>query len=127
MKKKQSNKPLKKTSKKTAKKPFYHSLVKTKKIYLQLEKTNLQGEQYSEVLCLIEETINTHAVSTLLNKLPQEKHETFMEKLSQEPHSEELWDFFGEEKDNAKDHLSQVFGQLEEEILQDFFEKEEDV
>ncbi len=109
-------------TKKTHKKPFYHTLVKTKKIYLQLEKTGLQGEEYKEVLCLVEETINTRAVFALLNKLPEKKHEAFMEKLSQEPHSEKLWDFFGEEKDTAKDHLSQIFGQLEKEILQDFFE-----
>ena len=114
-------------TKKTPKKPFYHPLIKTEKICLQLEKTNLQGEEYKEVLCLVEETINTRALSALLNKLPEEKHEAFMEKLSQVPHSEELWDFFGEEKDNTKDHLSQVFGQLEEEILEDFFEGEEDV
>jgi len=112
-------------TKKKHKKPFYHTLIKTKKIYLELEKTNLKGEECKEVLCLVEETINTRAVSALLNKLPEEKHETFMEKFSQIPHSEELWDFFGEEKDNAKDHLSQVFHRLEEEILQDFFEGEE--
>jgi len=114
-------------TKKKHKKPFYHTLIKTEKICLQLEKTNLQGEEYKEVLCLVEETINTRAVSALLNKLPEEKHEAFMEKLSQEPYNEELWDFFGEEKDTAKDHLSQVFSQLEEEILQDFFEEEESV
>jgi len=114
-------------TKKTPKKPFYHPLIKTEKICLQLEKTNLQGEEYKEVLCLVEETINTRAVSALLNKLPEEKHETFMEKFSEAPHSEELWDFFGEEKDTAKDYLSQAFRQLEEEILEDFFEGEEDV
>jgi len=108
-------------TKKTPKKPFYHPLIKTEKICLQLEKTNLQGEEYKEVLCLVEETINTRAISALLNKLPEEKHETFMEKFSEAPHSEELWDFF-EEKDIAKDYLSQAFRQLEEEILEDFFE-----
>ena len=114
-------------TKKTHKKLFYYPLIKTKRISLELEKTGLQGEEYKEVLCLVEQTINTRALSALLNKLPEEKHEAFMEKLSQAPHSEELWDFFGEEKDNAKDHLSQVFRRLEEEILEDFFEGEEDV
>lgn len=114
-------------TKKIPKKPFYHPLIKTEKICLQLEKTGLQGEEYKEVLCLVEQTINTRALSALLNKLPEEKHETFMEKLNQAPHSEDLWDFFGEEKDTAKDYLSQAFSQLEEEILQDFFEGEEDV
>jgi len=64
-------------TKKTLKKPFYHPLIKTEKICLQLEKINLRGEEYKEILCLIEETINTRALSALLNKLPEEKTRNF--------------------------------------------------
>jgi len=42
-------------TKKTHKKPFYHPLIKTEKICLELEKTGLQGEEYKEVLEALED------------------------------------------------------------------------
>jgi Na+/phosphate symporter len=112
-----------KTIKKKLKKPFYHYLIKIERISLEVKKAGLTKDEEKEIWNLIEGTIHTRAIDAILEKLPNEKHEEFLEKFSQQPHDLKLLDYLRQEVKDIEAHLTKVFHSLEEEILSDITTK----
>lgn len=105
--------------KKILAKPFYHQLVNVQKIYIEVKNARLSVTEEKEIWDLIEHTIHTRAIDAVLEKLPLEKHEEFLEKFSQQPDDSKLLDYLRQEADDIDNHLRKTFAKLEKEILED--------
>ncbi len=108
-----------KTKKSNVNKPFYHRLIQMDRIYLAVKRTGLTGKQETELIGLIEETFHTRVLDSILEKLPLEKHEEFLEKFNQKPHDLSLWKFMDQEFNELQENLRKTLSLLEEEILKD--------
>lgn len=100
-------------------KPFYHQWIKTERIYCHVQKAGLKKQEEEEIWTLIEETIHTRAIDAVLEKLPMEKHEEFLEKFRQKPDDSALFDYLREHAKDIDNHFKKVFQSLEEEIIKD--------
>lgn len=69
---------------------FYDHLVQIEEIYLELDKHDLPKENRDELASLIDETTHHRILDTILTHLPQEKHQTFLEKFHASPHDQKL-------------------------------------
>jgi len=106
-------------TKKTLNKPFYHHFIRVEKIYIAVKKSGLRRNEEKEIWELVEETIHTRILNALLEKLPEGKHEEFLEKFSLRPDDTRLIDYFRQEATDIESHLEETFRSLEEEILAD--------
>lgn len=104
---------------KTFAKPFYHQWIRTERIYTHIQKIGLGEKEEKEAWSLIEETIHTRAIDAVLDKLPSEKHEEFLEKFRQKPDDTALFDYLRQHTKDIDVHLKKVFQTLEEEIIKD--------
>ncbi len=107
-----------KKNKKINKKPFYYRFVEVERIFVQLKKMDLLQEEKREILDLIGETIHTRVIDATLERLPREKHESFLERVVKDPTDPEIYSLL-EEVEDLESHLEKIFQALEEEILAD--------
>lgn len=105
--------------KKPSAKPFYHQWVKTERIYCHVQKAGLKKQEEEEIWSLIEETIHMRAIDAVLEKLPANKHEEFLEKFHREPDDLKLMAYLRHHIADVEKHLEATFSKLEREILKD--------
>ena len=72
------------------------------------------------VLELAEKMIHVRAIDAVLEKLPEEKHEAFMEIYASRPHDKEIIELLKEDIKDIDGYLSQTFDSLANDILADF-------
>ncbi|GEM_PF-1298084 len=113
-------------TKKTVGKPFYYRWLAGERIYRHIRKAGLKEEEEREILTLIEETVHTQALSAVLEKLPAQKHEEFLEKFREKPDDLKLIDYLQGQVEDIETHLKKVFKNLEEEIIKDVCESLKD-
>ena len=91
----------------------------TEKIHLHIKKAGLAAPQEKEVYSLIEETIHIRILDAVLEKLPADKHEEFLEKFHREPDDLKLMAYLRHHIADVEKHLKATFSKLEREILKD--------
>lgn len=106
-------------AKKISKKPFYHQWIRIEKVYMEVKKVGLSEGEEKEIWDLLEETIHTRVLDAVLEKLPEVKHEEFLEKFRQKPDDTALLNYLRAEIDDIENHLDKTFQELETEILKD--------
>jgi len=106
---------------KTISKPkaFYHSVIDVQKIHSHLKKVGLDEKKHLQVWDLIEETIHIKILDTILAKLPEKKHQSFLEKFHKTPHDPKLLAELEKETKDLKKHIHESFVELEKEIFED--------
>ncbi len=65
---------------------FYDSLVPWDQVELYLHNLDLEPEDRASAIELIEETVHTEILVTILSAIPQEKHTEFIERFHAAPH-----------------------------------------
>lgn len=103
----------------TKPKAFYHSVIDVQKIHAHLEKVELKKDEHLQVWDLIEETIHIRILDTILEKLPEKKHEEFLEKFHKNPQDKKLLLELESEIKDIKKHIHESYIQLEKETLED--------
>ena len=106
-------------TKKIHKKPFYHKFISVDRLYVQIKKIGLAPKEEKEVWDLVESTIHTRTIDAILEKLPAEKHETFLEKFADQPDDETIVQFLKKETTDIDVHLEKTFKDLEIELIAD--------
>ncbi len=71
-------------------KVFYSHLVVVEEVTSELDKWSINGEEKSEMIKLIEETLHNHTLNVILNHLPGHKHQTFLENFEKNPENNDL-------------------------------------
>ncbi len=72
---------------------FYSHLINLKEIIREINKIKLQQEDQDEIYSLVDDIIHHHVFDSLLEILPEEHHEVFIEKFTIEPQNPELLEF----------------------------------
>lgn len=67
---------------------FYDHLVSWEKLTRSLDTLGAHGEDRIEIIEIIEESLHTEILIIVLEHLPQEKHEEFLDRFYEAPHDE---------------------------------------
>ena len=97
---------------------FYDHLVVFTKVEKHLKKINVNDDEKSEIWKLIDEMVHHRALTTVLNKLPFEEHNEFLDRFHKAPHDLAIIEYVNSKvgSDITKD-LQKDFEKLEKEIL----------
>jgi hypothetical protein len=69
---------------------FYDRLLELKKIDKEIKKTSKSKEEREELWVLVDEIIHHKVIGCILDNLPRERHEEFLDLFYKSPHDEEL-------------------------------------
>jgi hypothetical protein len=72
---------------------FYDHLITWEKLTRSLDTLGAEGHDRIELIEVIEESLHTEILIVILEHLPQEKHEEFLEQFHAAPHDEIHIDF----------------------------------
>lgn len=92
---------------------FFDHLVELKNIDKEVKKIAKTPEEREEIWALIDEIIHHKVMGCVLDNLPRENHEEFLEMYHKSPHNEEL--LFGYLKSKASPKIEEL---IKEEIIQ---------
>jgi hypothetical protein len=82
---------------------FYDHLISLTEVEIEIKKNSSSKEEREELWMLVDEIINHKVIEKVLDKLPRENHEEFLELFHKAPHDEEL--IFGYLKTKAGENI----------------------
>lgn len=74
-------------------KAFYHELIVFEDVSGALDEFVLDESEKSELLSLAEQILHHHTLNVVLNALPKEKHNAFLEGIEQDPENPKWLEF----------------------------------
>lgn len=75
---------------------FYDKHVSLEKVQKEIDKLTDSKEEREELYRIVDEYVHHRMLGCILGKLPKEHHEDFLEKFTQAPHHDGLWDYLRE-------------------------------
>lgn len=100
---------------------FFDHLVEYKKIDKEIKKAAKTAEEREELWILVDEIVHHKVLGCILDRLPRENHEEFLEMYHKSPYDEEL--LFGYLKgkvgENIEESIKQEIGSLATELLEE--------
>ncbi len=101
-------------------KVFFDHLIEFDKLHSFLKKLDIDIEEKEELWALIDEIIHHRIVGCILDKLPENHHENFLNDLFQKPYSEELLDAVDKNTDgDMSEHIKNEMKKIESEIIEE--------
>ena len=98
---------------------FFDHLMVFEAIEKNIKSLELTNEERDELSHLIEDMIHHRALSTVLEKLPMDDHNEFLEKFVQSPFDDSLVEYINFRIDgDISEILAEEFNSLENEILE---------
>lgn len=98
---------------------FFDHLLEFKKIDKEIKRVAKTAEEREELWGLVDEIIHHKVMGCILDKLPRDNHEEFLEMFHSAPHDEDL--IFGYLRDkaggNIEDSLKEEIAKISEELL----------
>jgi hypothetical protein len=100
---------------------FFDHLVEFEEIEKQIKKVAKTSEEREELWGLVDEIIHHKVIGCILDKLPRQHHEEFLELFHKSPHDEELLFGYLRKKvgDNIESLIKQEIGGLASELLEE--------
>lgn len=100
---------------------FYDHLVELKKIDKLIKKVAKTSEEREELWGLVDEIVHHRVMGCILDKLPREHHEEFLEMYHARPHDDEYLFGYLKEKigENVEELIKQEIGTLGTDILEE--------
>ena len=100
---------------------FFDHLVEFEEIEKQIKKVAKTPEEREELWGLVDEIIHHKVIGCILDKLPRQHHEEFLELFHKSPHDEELLFGYLRKKvgDNIESLIKQEIGGLASELLEE--------
>ena len=100
---------------------FFDRLIGLKKIDKEIKKIAKTPEEREEIWALIDEIIHHKVMGCILDNLPRENHEEFLEMYHKAPHDEEFLFGYLRSKANPKieELIQQEVGKLDTELLEE--------
>lgn len=101
-------------------KVFYSHLIIMDDIVSSLDEYRIDETERQELLALAEQILHHHTLNVVLNHLPKDKHQTFLEKAEQDPESPQLLEFLKSEiKIDIEAAIAAQAKKIKQEILQE--------
>ncbi len=98
---------------------FYDYLVILPEIERGIAKMSDLPEEREELWQIIDELIHHRILGCILDNLPRQHHEEFLEKFIQEPHNEELISYLSERMEDPENLIKIEIKLLTSEILRE--------
>jgi hypothetical protein len=100
---------------------FFDRLIELKEIDKQIKKVVKTAEEREELWALVDEIVHHKVMGCILDKLPREHHEEFLELFHRSPHDEELLFTYlrGKVGDNIESLIKQEIGVFSADLLKD--------
>ena len=99
---------------------WYDHLIILEEVDVELGKLDLEHEEKEELQHLIEEMVHHRVLDRVLQVLPREHHENFLQEFKKRPHDVALIHYIDERIDESVErHIQEEIGKLKEEILAD--------
>lgn len=99
---------------------FYDHLIEFEEIEIELTKFKLVGQEKEEIHQMIEESIHYRVMRRILDHLPAERHQEFLEWFHEAPYHEDLLTFLKEKVENIEELIKEEISILKKELLADF-------
>lgn len=97
---------------------FYDHLIKIEEVCDELDNCKLNIEERDELIAIIDEIIDNKMLDAILDMLPEEHHEIFLNHFHQNPYDEELIKFLKEKvSDDIDKKIEDKAVQIKKEIL----------
>lgn len=99
---------------------FYDHLIVLEEVENALKSEKLDSEEREELHQLIDEIIHHRVLGCILDHLPREHHEEFLDRLHQAPYDESLIGYLQEKTPSEVDmeeEIKEEVGKLKEELL----------
>lgn len=104
---------------------FFDHLVVFNKVDIVIKKSVNSSDEKEELWRVVDELVQSHVLTSILEKLPCEHHSDFLEKYHACPFDEDLINYLNEKIDeNIEDTIRNGIRFLEEEILKEIEEIE---
>lgn len=100
---------------------FFDHLIDFKEVDKQIKKSIKTQEEREEIWLLIDEMIHHKVMGCILDKLPRDHHEEFLDLFHKSPHDEELLFNYLKKKigDNIESLIKQEIGDFSADLLED--------
>lgn len=100
---------------------FFDHLLELEKLDREIKKVARTREEREEIWALVDEIIHHKALGCILDQLPRDNHEEFLELFHRSPHDEDLLFGYLKEKvgKNIKEVLKTELGNLAFELLKE--------
>lgn len=100
---------------------FFDHLIELKGVDKQIKKVAKTPEEREELWGLVDEIVHHKVMGCILDNLPREHHEEFLEMFHNSPHDEELLFGYLRKKvgDNIESLIKQEIGGLASELLEE--------
>ena len=97
---------------------FYDHLINIEEIVLELDGYELTFEEKDEFINLIDGTLHHHTLQVILDLLPQEHHQDFLDQFYQAPHDQNLITYLKEKiTDEIEKRIEEKAVEIKKEIL----------
>jgi hypothetical protein len=104
---------------------FFDHLIEFKKIDKQIKSVAKNTTEREELWAIVDEIVHHKVVGCVLDKLPKENHEEFLEVFHNSPHDEEI--VFGYLKSRVGEDIKEIIKKeiidLEQDLLKEINEK----
>lgn len=102
-------------------KVFYDHLLGLEKIEKKIKKVAKTPEEKEELWLLVDEVVHHKALGCILDQLPRDKHEEFLEMFHKSPHNENLIMNYLKKQigENFEELLRQELGEISSDLLKD--------
>lgn len=98
---------------------FYDHLIVLKEVEVTLRSADFSPEEKERVHQAVEETIHYHVMTCILDHLPREHHNQFLELFHRSPHHPGLLTFLKDRVENIEELIKQEVKDLEKLLLED--------
>lgn len=98
---------------------FYDHLIEFEEIEIELTKFKLAGQEKEEIHQLIEESVHYRVMRRILDHLPAEHHQEFLERFHEAPYHEGVLEFLKEKVENIEELIKEEIASLKKELLED--------
>ena len=97
---------------------FYDHLIKNEELDALVKASSETSEEREELWKLVDEIIHHKVLGCVLDHLPKEHHQEFMEKLHRAPHDNTLMDYLNDKvQKNMEEIIKQEIGELLYELI----------
>lgn len=96
---------------------FYDHLIKIEEVCDELNNCEINIEERQELVTLIDETIDNKMLDAILDMLPEEFHETFLQQYHQSPYDEKLLSFLKEKVAGVEEKIQEKAKEIKKELL----------
>lgn len=100
-------------------KVFYDQLVILSDLEIKIGSLGLEPEEKEALGQLVEETVHFRVLTIILDSLPQESHEEFLDSFHQAPHEENLLEYLKEKIEDIEEKIKGEIGELEKSLLEE--------